>query len=129
MEPGKTISERVIACAFEVSNRLGSGFLESVYENALCVELQRTGILFEQQKPVNVSYRQEIVGFYVVDILIEGCLLVELKALNQLSRQHDAQVMNYLRATGMKVGLLLNFGTPKLGIRRIVWQYKETERI
>jgi len=125
----KTISERVISCAFEVSNRLGVGFLEAVYENALCVELERQGIQFEQQMPVDVVYRDIIVGFYVVDLLIEKKLLVELKALTQLNRQHDAQVMNYLKATGVKVGLLLNFGTSKLGIRRIVWQYKETERI
>jgi len=125
----KTISERVISCAFEVSNKLGAGFLEVVYENALCVELERQKIRFEQQMPIDVVYRDSIVGFYVTDLLIEEKLLVELKALTQLNRQHDAQVMNYLKATGMKVGLLLNFGTPKLGIRRIVWQYKETERI
>ena len=125
----KTLSERVIGCAFEVSSRLGAGFLESVYENALCVELARENIAFEQQSPVDVIYRGVVVGFYVTDLLIEKKLIVELKALAQFTRQHDAQVMNYLKATGVNVGLLLNFGTPKLGIRRIVWQYKETERI
>ena len=125
----KALSERVIGCAFEVSSRLGAGFLETVYENALCVELKRCGIQFEQQKSVDVIYRENIVGLYVTDLLVEKKLLIELKALAQFTRQHDAQVMNYLKATGMKVGLLLNFGTPKLGIRRIVWQYNETERI
>jgi len=126
---GKILSERVIACGFEVSNRLGAGFLEAVYENALCVELRREGIYFEQQKPVNVIYREVVVGFYVVDLVVENQLIIELKALSQLNRQHEAQVMNYLKATGISVALLLNFGTPKLGIRRIVRQYKETERI
>ena len=125
----KTLSERVIGCAFEVSGKLGAGFLETVYENALCIELKRQNIQFEQQKPVDVIYRDTIVGFYVTDLLIEERLLVELKALSQFTQQHDAQVMNYLKATGLNVGLLLNFGTPKLGIRRIVWQYNETERI
>ncbi len=125
----KTLSERVIGCAFEVSSTLGVGFLEAVYENALCVELKRNGIQYEQQKPVDVIYRENVVGFYVTDLIVEDKLLVEIKALSQFSRQHDAQVMNYLKATGMKVGLLLNFGTSKLGIRRIVWQYNEIERI
>ena len=125
----KTLSERVIGCAFEVSTRLGASFLEKVYENALSIELKRCGIQFEQQKPVDVTYRNDVVGFYIADLLIEEKLLVELKALKQISQQHNAQVMNYLKATGITVGLLLNFGTPKLGIRRIVWQYNETERI
>ena len=129
MEQGKTLSEKVIKCAFEVSNVLGVGFLEAVYENALCFELKNQGICFERQKPVEVSYRDRIVGNYVTDLLIENKLLIELKALSQITNQHEAQVMNYLKATGLKVGLLLNFGTPRLGIRRLVWQYKETERI
>jgi len=124
-----TISERVISCAFEVSNNLGAGFLESVYENALCLELAHQGIAFEQQKAVNVHYRENIVGSYIADLLVENKLLVELKAVSQFSKQHDAQLMNYLRATGIRVGLLLNFGTPRLGIRRLVWQYNESERI
>jgi len=124
-----TISEKVISCAFEVSNKLGSGFLESVYENALCLELAQNGIEFEQQKTVNVHYRKKVVGNYTTDLLIENKLLIELKAVSQFSKQHEAQLMNYLKATNIKVGLLLNFGTPRLGIRRIVWQYNETERI
>ena len=86
MEQGKTISEKVIKCAFEVSNQLGSGFLEAVYENALCFELERQGICFEQQKPVEVTYRGRVVGYYVTDLLIENKLLIELKALSQLTK-------------------------------------------
>ena len=129
MEHGRTLSEKVISCAFEVSNTLGSGFLESVYENALCLELETNGIGYEQQKPVKVNYKYQTVGHYVADLVIENKLLLELKALPGLTSQHEAQVMNYLKATEIKVGLLLNFGTPKLGVRRIVWRYKETERI
>ena len=129
MVQGVTISEKVISCAFEVSNKLGAGFLESVYENALCLELAHKGIEFEQQKAINVHYRENVVGNYIADLLVENKLLIELKAVSQFSTQHEAQLMNYLRATDISVGLLLNFGTPRLGIRRIVWQYNETERI
>lgn len=125
----RRISERVIQCVYEVSNRLGAGFLEAVYENALCIELERQGILYDRQKPVEVFYREQSVGFYVTDLLVEHKLLIELKALNRISSQHESQVMNYLKATGLNVALLLNFGTARPGIRRIVWQYYETERI
>ncbi|MFW2374420.1 MAG: GxxExxY protein [Gammaproteobacteria bacterium] len=129
MVKGKTISQQVISCAFEVSNRLGAGFLESVYENALCIELEQQGIDFQQQVPISVEYKDQIVGIYVADLIVGNKILVELKALSEFSRTHDAQVMNYLKATGIHVGLLLNFGTPKLGIRRIAWQYNEAEGI
>lgn len=125
----KTVSRDVISCAFELSNQLGAGFLESVYENALCVELQNHDIAFERQKRIEVFYKGHQIGSYVADLIVENQLLVELKALSRFSGQRDAQVMNYLKVTGIKVGLLLNFGTPKIGVRRIVWQYEETERI
>jgi GxxExxY protein len=117
------LSQRVIGCAIAVSNTLGAGFLESVYEHALAVELQSNGIAFERQKALVVRYRSVEVGHFYADLLIEGKLLVELKALRQLTAEHEAQVMNYLHATGLHVGLLLNFGSPRLGIRRIVWGY------
>jgi GxxExxY protein len=122
------LSRRVIGCAFEVSNGLGAGFLESVYENALCVELAEQGLEFERQKPLIVTYKGRVVGNYVADVLVEGTLLLELKALSQLTPEHEAQVLNYLRATGLTVGLLLNFGTPRLGIRRLVWQHDDAHR-
>lgn len=120
-----SVSKRVIGCSFEVSNNLGSGYLGSVYENALCVELKRQGIAFERQKQLTVSYKGEAVGNYITDLIVEDRLLVELKALARLTGEHEAQVMNYLRATGLGVGLLLNFGTPRLGIKRIVWQHND----
>ena len=129
MQRDKRLSERVIGCAFEVSNTLGAGFLETVYENALCHELAEKEIAFERQKALEVKYKGKLVGNYSADLIVETRLLVELKAMSQLTRAHEAQVMNYLKATGIEVGLLLNFGTPKLGIRRIVWRYHGLETI
>ena len=125
----ETVSQRVIRCAFEVSNTLGVGFLEKVYEKALCVEFQKAGLAFECQKVLEVEYKDQIVGNYAADIVVDGRLIVELKALSSLSRQHEAQVMNYLRASDISVGLLLNFGTPRIGIKRIVWQHDESKTI
>ena len=125
----ETISQRVIRCAFNVSNTLGAGFLEKVYENALCVEFERDGIRFQAQKSITVNYNGFEVGKYVADIVVEDKLLLEIKALSTLCNSHDAQVMNYLKATNLSVGLLLNFGRPKLGIKRIVWHHNESEKI
>ena len=129
MKQEGSLSERVIGCGFEVSNCLGVGFLESVYENALCIELAKQGIWFAQQKQLQVFYQGQVVGNYVADLIVEDKLLVELKAVADLAINHRAQVMNYLRATRLSVGLLMNFGTPKLGVQRIVYDYKETEII
>ena len=125
----ETISQRVIRCAFNVSNTLGAGFLEKVYENALCVELRKDGLKFQSQRPVTVKYKGFQVGEYVADIVVEDKLLLEIKALSSFCNSHDAQVMNYLKATNLSVGLLLNFGRPKLGIKRIVWHHNESEKI
>ncbi len=129
MEERKKLSELVIACAYDVSNRLGVGFLESVYENALSVELEKRGIQHQQQKPLKVFYDGVVVGNFVTDLIVEDKLLVELKVVTTLLSNHKAQLMNYLKATGMPVGLLLNFGTPKVGVQRIVNQYIESELI
>jgi len=126
---GEAVSKRVIGCGFNVSNELGAGFFETVYENALCLELRRQGLVFERQKQLHVRYKGQVVGRYVADIVVENKLLVELKALSALTKEHDAQVMNYLRATGLSVGLLLNFGTSRLGVRRLVWQHDDTSNI
>jgi len=114
------ISERVIGCAFAVSNGLGAGFLEVVYHNALAIEFDRSGLAFESQKPLSVRYRGAVVGEYVADFVVGERLIVELKALVALGRQHEAQLMNYLKASGVSAGLLLNFGSPRLGVRRMV---------
>ena len=125
----ETVSQRVIRCDIDVSNTLGVGFLEKVYENALCVELRKEGLKFQSQKPIVVNNKGIQIGEYIADIIVEDKLLLELKALAALCSSHDAQVMNYLKATNLSVGLLLNFGRPKLGIKRIVWQHNETEKI
>ena len=117
------ISSKVLECAFKVSNALGSGFLEKVYDNALAVELRNAGIPFSRQKPFQVRYREEIVGEYVPDLVVADTLIVEVKALDSLARVHQAQCMNYLRVTGLRVGLLLNFGTPRLEVKRLVWEF------
>ena len=129
MSQGKLISEQVICCAFEVSNTLGAGFIEKVYENALCVELNRAGIPFCRQKRYDVRYKNENIGNYIADIVIADKLLVELKALSALNKEHEAQVMNYLKASGLRVGLLINFGTSRIGMKRIVWNHDESQSI
>ena len=125
----KTISERVIGCAFTVSNTLGAGFLEAVYENALALELAQAGPAFERQKALDVSYKGAVVGHYIADLVIEQRLIVEIKALSSITAVHEAQLMNYLQATGISVGLILNFGTPRLGVKRIVKSYDDSSRI
>ena len=119
------LSERVICCAIEVSRVLGSGFLEKVYEAALAVELELAGIAHVRQAPVPVFYRNVRVGEYVCDFVIDGRLILEIKALRALAGEHEAQLLNYLKATGIQAGLLLNFGSPRLGIRRLVLNHDD----
>ena len=114
------LSNKVIKAAFAVSNGLGVGFLEKVYENSLAHELRKAGFVVDQQKAIQVAYDGAIVGDYFADILVEGNLLVEVKAVKALVEIHMAQCMNYLKAAGMRLCMLLNFGNPKLEIKRIV---------
>ena len=113
------LTEQIIGCAFEVSNTIGSGFLEKVYENSLAHELRKAGLRVEQQKTISVYYDGVIVGEYVADLVVNDAVLVELKAVKSLDDIHFAQCMNYLKATGLKICLLLNFGKPKVEIKRI----------
>ena len=114
------LSNKVIKAAFTVSSSLGVGFLEKVYENSLAHELRNAGFMVDQQKAIQVAYDGAIVGDYIADILVEGNLLVEIKAVKALDEIHMAQCMNYLKATGMRLCMLLNFGNPRLEIKRIV---------
>ncbi|HEX8520806.1 MAG TPA: GxxExxY protein [Tepidisphaeraceae bacterium] len=116
------LTELVIGCAYRVSNKLGSGFLEKVYENAMAVELQRAGIFFEQQKSIVVRYDGVVVGDYVADLLIEGVVLVELKACKGLDEIHEAQCLNYLKATRLPLCLLINLGKSRVEIKRFAGQ-------
>lgn len=113
------ITERVIGCAYKVSNAHGCGFNEKVYENSLVIELKVEGLKVEQQVPFDVTYRGQVVGHYVADLVVEGCVLVEMKALDALTPVHVAQCINYLKASGLKLCLLLNFGRPKVEVKRI----------
>lgn len=113
------LTESVLKCAFTVANALGSGFLEKVYENALAHEVRKAGLGAEQQVPITVTYDGLVVGAYVADLMVERRLLVELKACKALEDIHVAQCLNYLKATGIHTCLLINFGTPKLQIRRL----------
>ena len=114
------LTETIIGCAYWVSNVLGVGFLEKVYENALSVELKASGIPVEQQKLNEVRYNDQIVGNYNADLLVEGLVIVELKVTKALNENHMAQCLNYLKATHLKVCLLINFGLPKVEVKRIV---------
>jgi GxxExxY protein len=114
------LTERIIGCAFEVSNTLGCGFFEKVYENALAVELRRAGMRVEQQSPIQVRYKGDLVGEGVLDLLVEDAVIVEVKALEELNEPHTAQCLNYLKATGYPICLLFNFGRPRLQIKRLV---------
>ncbi len=104
------ITEKIIGAAFKVHNALGFGFLEKVYENALALELGKGGLRVKQQYPVPVRYEGELVGDYVADLVVEGKVIVEVKAVSALEPIHETQLVNYLKATGIEVGLLVNFG-------------------
>jgi GxxExxY protein len=114
------LSERVIGCAFRVINTLGAGFLEKVYENALAHELRKAGLAVTQQHGITVIYDGVVVGEYAVDLLVEGTIIVELKAIKALDTAHTAQCLNYLKATGLHLCLLLNFRKSRIEIQRIV---------
>jgi GxxExxY protein len=116
----KDVTERVIGCAFRVANALGSGFLEKVYENALAHEVRKAGLIVSQQYAITVQYDGVVVGDYAADLLVEKYLLVELKCVRAFNDIHSAQCLNYLRATGFHLCLLLNFASPRLEIKRIV---------
>jgi GxxExxY protein len=113
------LSGKVIGAAFEVINELGAGFLESVYENALLIALRQAGVRVERQAPIKVSFRGSVVGDFYADLLVESRILVELKAVKALVPEHQAQIINYLKATGISVGLLINFGNPRLEYKRL----------
>jgi GxxExxY protein len=100
----------IIKAFYKVYNSLGFGFLEKVYENSLVIELTESGLAVEQQRPILVHYRDHLVGEYFADLVVNDCVIVELKTAEALSRAHEAQLINYLRATNFDVGLLLNFG-------------------
>jgi len=114
------VTERIIGAAYTVYNALGRGFLEKVYENALAVQMRGDGLRVVQQHPIRVTYAGQVVGEYVADLLVDGKVIVEVKACSGLDGAAEAQLINYLKATGIKVGLLINFG-PEIEVRRRVF--------
>jgi len=114
------ITEEIIGKAFKVSNTLGAGFLEKVYENALAIELRKSGLSVNQQFPIQVHYQGEIVGEYFADLYVEKTVIVELNTVKALDDIHLAQVLNYLKGTRNSIALLINFGSPKVQIKRVI---------
>ncbi len=114
------LSETIIGYAYKISNALGAGFVEKVYENALALKLRAIGLEVAQQQGIAVRYQDAIVGDSIFDLLVERLVLIELKAARALEEAHIAQCLNYLRATGLHLCLLLNFGKPRVEIRRVV---------
>ena len=118
------LTQSIIGCAFEVINELGSGFLESVYENAMVLALSEAGLPVQSQVPVPVMFRGKRVGDFYADLLVDEKVIVELKAVRAIIPEHQAQIINYLNATGIEVGLLINFGNPKLELKRFTRSLK-----
>ena len=114
------LTEAIIGCAFRVINTLGAGFNEKIYENALAIELRKAGIAFAQQHRIRVYYDDLVIGDYTTDLLVENLVLVEMKAVKALDSAHAGQCINYLKATGLRICLLLNFGRPRLEIQRLI---------
>jgi GxxExxY protein len=114
------LTEKILGAAFKVQNTLGAGFLEKVYENALSIELRKLDLAVDAQKKFPVRYEGTVVGDYQADLVVSGRVVVECKAISNLDAVHEAQLINYLKASGLRVGLLINFARSKLQYRRLV---------
>ena len=114
----KDLTEKITGCAYEVYNKMGFGYLESVYEKCLLIELKRAGLTAEAQKPIKVQYDGEIVGDFIADIVVNDTVIIELKSVRRIVKAHEAQLVNYLVATGKPIGLLLNFGEQMVEVKR-----------
>jgi len=121
------VTSKVIECAFRVHSTLGFGFLEAVYHNALLIELNNAGLNAEKEKKIQVFYNTQLVGDYAADIVVEDKVILELKSIKELHDAHSAQLVNYLKATGIEVGLLINFGE-SVQIRRKVYTVADASR-
>ena len=119
------ITYKINGAIFEVNKILGPGFLEKVYENALLIELKNQGLKADKQVPIKVAYKENLVGEYFADILVENQVIIELKTVEKLTNNHEAQLLNYLKATGIKVGILVNFKQRRAEIKRMVLNLPE----
>jgi GxxExxY protein len=122
----KELSEKIIAAAYKVHKGLGYGFLEKVYKNALAIELEKAGLNYAQEVPLRVSYQGRIVGEYFADIVVDNKIIIEIKALSQIQPVHETQLVNYLKATGINVGLLINFGS-SVEVKRRIYGFDNSE--
>ena len=116
----KDLTEKIIGCAYRVYNKMGYGFLESVYEKCLLIELKKAGLEAESQNPITVYYDDEVVGEFVTDIIVENEIILELKSVRRVVKAHEVQLVNYLTATYKDVGLVINFSEQKVEIKRKV---------
>ncbi len=114
----KELTEKIIGCAYRVYNKMGFGFLESVYEKCILIELRKASLNAESQKPITVYYENEIVGEFVADIIVNDTIILELKSLRRIIKAHEVQLVNYLVATGKPVGLILNYAESKVEVKR-----------
>jgi GxxExxY protein len=121
--PDDTLTHKIIGYAYKVHKALGTGFLEKIYENALRIELEKAGICVRQQQPIRVCYEGQVVGDYFADLRIDEDLIIEIKAVQALVKEHEAQLVHYLTATGVNNGLLINFG-PSVQVKRKFREYK-----
>lgn len=122
------LTSRIISCFYKVYNTLGFGFLEKVYENALLIELTTNGLYVERHKPIKVHYEEKLVGEYFADLIVDNKIILELKAIEFLIEEHELQLINYLKATDIELGLLLNFGK-KPEIRRKIFSNNQRKSV
>lgn len=119
--PHQALTHEIIAAAYEVHGELGGGFLEKVYENALVIELANRGLNVTPQAQIEVKYKGDTVGVYYADVFVNDAVICEIKAASAIASSHQAQLLNYIKATGKKVGLLLNFGAKRVDVKRMVF--------
>ena len=124
----KELTEKIIGCAYKVNNTMGFSFLESVYEKAFLIELKKTGLVVEAQKPIKVYYDNEIVGDFFADLIVNDQIILELKSVRRVVKAHETQLVNYLVATKKDIGLLINFGEQKVEIKRKVRDLKQLNK-
>jgi len=125
----KELSEKIIACAYRVYNSMGFGFLESVYEKCMLIELHACGLISEAQKAISVMYKDELVGDFIADIIVNDTIILELKSVRQIAKAHETQLVNYLVATGKPIGLIINFGERQVDIKRKLRELNRETRV
>ncbi|MFC1580385.1 GxxExxY protein [Thermodesulfobacteriota bacterium] len=112
------LTHKIIGCAYEAFNKLGFGFLESVYKKAVIIELKKNELKAEEEKPLKVYYEDQVIGDFYIDLLVENEIIVELKSVQNLAKEHEAQLVNYLNAAKKEIGLLINFGPRGVEVKR-----------